>query len=689
MTPSLMTPSLMTPSLMTTSPEAAAPPDHRPDPARPADRVLEFGRGAPLPRADAVPVHELTARFARLKPAATAVSCGDSAISYRELDAWAARIAARLTTAGVHRGSRVGILAQPSTAMVAAVLGVLKAGAAYVPVDPGHPDRHVATVLNDAHATALVATTATAGRAGALHLPVVRAEEEERPDARDGDGDEEADHAHPSPAVADDDPAYLIYTSGSTGAPKGVEVGHRQLAASTRARHTVYPAAPVFLLVSPLAFDSSVAGLWDTLTTGGHLVVATADEVRDPERLVTLVGRHHVTRLLCVPSLYAVLLDAAERLGTERLRTLDTVITAGEALPAALLHRHFAVRTAPASLVNEYGPTEATVWASYRRYDTPGPVSIGGPVPGARLYVLDEQQRPVPPGVEGELFIGGAGVSHGYAGRPRATERSFPDDPFAGTPGARMYRTGDLARWNDDGTLDFLGRRDHQVKIRGHRIELSAVEAALGALPGVREAVVVHDEAGTRLTGFVTAPAPATAQVTASATAPGPEELRAQLRELLPAAMVPARITVLDELPRTVNGKADRAALRARAVQPHQPPATAAARPAPGSGPHPAVTAAWAEVLGLTDVPPDVNFFDLGGHSLAMFQLQSALERHTGKRPAIVQLFRHTTVAAQAELIHSGGAEAHDTDADTRRETARRARALRARRHRAEQEPGA
>ncbi|MFE0105834.1 amino acid adenylation domain-containing protein [Streptomyces sp. NPDC059009] len=668
---------------MTTSLEAGTRPDRRHDAA---DRARAFGRGAPLPRAE--PVHELTARMARLNPGAPAVSCGDGAISYRALDAWAGRIAARLTAVGVGRGSRVGVLAQPSTAMVAAVLGVLKSGAAYVPVDPGHPDRHVATVLTDAHAAAVVTTTATADRHAALRLPVVRADAEERPGATDDadEGDEEADRAPAplSPAVVadEDDPAYLIYTSGSTGEPKGVEVGHRQLAASTLARRTVYPGAPVFLLVSPLSFDSSVAGLWGTLTAGGHLVVATADEVRDPELLVALVERHHVTHLLCVPALYTVLLDAAERLGAERLRSLDTVITAGDALPTELIRRHFALHTGRVSLVNEYGPTETTVWASYRRYDAPGPVSIGGPVPGARLYVLDERQRLVPPGVEGELFVGGAGVSHGYTGDPLATARSFLDDPFAEEPGARMYRTGDLARWNDDGTLAFLGRRDHRVKIRGHRIELAGVEAALGTLPGVREAVVVPDQAGTVLTGFVVAPA-----------GPAPEDLREQLRRLLPAVMVPARITVLDDLPRTVNGKADRSALRARAEHPHPAPAAAAAT-APHQGTATSVTAtsvaaAWAEVLGLTDVPADMNFFDLGGHSLAMFQVQEALERHTGQRPSIVDLFRHTTVAAQAALIESGGAAAHDTDADTRREAARRARALRARRRRTEQEPGA
>ncbi|WP_329253276.1 non-ribosomal peptide synthetase [Streptomyces sp. NBC_01478] len=646
------------------------------------DEPEALGNGPALPRAEPAPVHELVARFARVTPTATAVSSGDSAIGYRALDAWADRIADRLARAGVRRGSRVGVLVGPSTAMVATVLGVLRAKAAYVPVEPAHPDRRIADVLADARVGAVVVDRAGADRVSGLCLPLIVVEETESGTTTAATADADADTDDDDPLTGDD-PAYLIYTSGSTGEPKGVEVGHRELAASTLARRTVYPGRPTFLLVSPLAFDSSVAGLWGTLTAGGHLVVAGPDEVRDPERLSRLVERHGVTRLLCVPSLYSVLLDAAERYGTERLRTLETVITAGEPLPTELMHRHFALHGRPVALVNEYGPTEATVWASYRRYDAPGPVSIGGPVPGVRLYVLDERLRPVPRGAEGELYIGGAGVSRGYFGRPDATAHAFLDDPFTPIPGARMYRTGDLVRWTAEGTLGFLGRRDHQVKIHGHRIELGAVEAALGALTGVREAVVVPDPAGTALTGFALMPSPVTGQ-----------DLRERLARVLPAAMVPARIEVLDAFPRTVNGKADRAALRDSARPPHPTPEPTAVRPTgtdTSTDPTEAIRAAWAEVLQTQTqpqtIPVDVNFFDLGGHSLAMFRLQDALERHTGSRPPIVALFRHTTVAAQAELIRGGGTQAHDTEAEARRTAARRARALRARRHTHQDQP--
>ncbi|WP_242903421.1 non-ribosomal peptide synthetase [Actinomadura terrae] len=612
-----------------------------------------LGRGAPLPPPPRTPVHELVTGVARAHPERPALRCGGRTVSYGELDAWSARIAARLASAGVRRGDHVGLLAEPSAAMVAAAFGVLRAGAAYVPVHRENPDRRVAEILADASVSWTVATEGESQRLRTLGLPFLPAE----------DGDDAP--TPPDTQVNDNDPAYLIYTSGSTGEPKGVLVEHGQLSASTLARHGVYPGAPVFLLVSPIAFDSSVVGLWGTLTAGGCLVVATADEVRDPARLVALIEEHRVTRTLCVPSLYRVLLDAAERdHHLDRLASLDTVIVAGEPLPEPLVERHFALRPGPVALVNEYGPTEATVWASYHRFDAPGPVSIGGPIPGASLYVLDEELRPVPPGTEGELVIGGAGVARGYVGDPEATARAFVNDPFSETPGARMYRTGDRVRWNDAGTLDFLGRRDQQVKIRGHRVELGAVEAALRGAPGVRDAAAVPDPAGTRLTGFV---------VAASDTRP--ENVRAHVAERFPDVMVPARIQILDAFPRTLNGKVDRAALLAAAEETPS-----------GTGAPTGVAAAWAEVLKISEVPAEVNFFDLGGNSLTMFRLQDALELHTGTRPSIVALFRHTTVAAQSALIRDGGA-ADASPGASRQAAARRARAARARRQRTTPDP--
>lgn len=604
------------------------------------------------------PVHELVARFARTRPHHAAVRDDTGSISYRELDAWAARIAAHLAAAGAGRGSRVAILAEPGTAMVAGVLGILKAGAAYVPLDRALPDKRRAAVLADAQVSAVVVTTGQETRIEP-GLPVVDADECGR--------DQGTPECPPAAATDPDDPAYLIYTSGSTGEPKGVLVEHRQLSASTAARAEVYPGVPVFLLVSPLAFDSSVAGLWGTLTVGGALVVARPDEISDPERLLGLVERHGVTRLLCVPALYSVLLDAAERRGTDVLRSLRTVTTAGEPLPQTLLERHFRLARG-AELVNEYGPTEATVWAAYHRFTEPGPVSIGRPVPRVLLSVLDEDGQPVPDGVPGELHIGGPGVARGYFGRPDATETAFRPDPAV--PGGRRYRTGDLVCRRPDGNLEFRGRRDHQVKIRGHRIELGAIEEELRALPGVRDAVVVPDAARTQLTGFV------------RSDGGDPVALRRALARRLPDSMVPARLVTVDAFPLTVNGKVDRSELGARA---QHSAAEAAEPPVAAEGVPAQVAAAWAEVLNMPSVPSEVNFFDLGGHSLTMYQLQTVLERRTGVRPSVVSLFRHTTVAAQAALISGGPTAEADRGADRREAAARRLNARRARRSRLEE----
>lgn len=630
--------------------------------------------GTPLPDVPFVPAHEAVARVAADRPTRVAVRCGDVEVTYGELVRWARQLSHRLAAAGVRPGDRVAHLAEPSVTMIASVLGILGSGAAHVPVDPAQPDARLATILDDARVKAVVATARTGHRASTVaQVPVVTAADLPSKETYEDSG---AFAAEVGPA----DPVYLIYTSGSTGEPKGVVVEHRNLAASTRARLLVHPGSPTFLLVSPLAFDSSVAGTWGTLQAGGCLVVASDDELRDPERLVSLIHRHGVDSVLCVPALYGLLLDAAERTDTGRLASLRRVTVAGEALPQTLLDRHFSVHSPGVDLVNEYGPTETTVWATYRRFTGVAPVGIGGPIPGARLHVLDEKLRPVPPGAEGELFIGGPGVARGYFGRPDATAAVFLADPFTDEPGARMYRTGDLVRRMPDHGLDFVGRRDNQIKVRGHRVELGAVETALCLLGGVQEAVVLPDARGTGLIGFV-----------ASREGVDPVALRRALAETLPAVMVPGDLRVLPELPRNLNGKLDRAALRALAAEALAPPpptdraptGRAPAAPLPDDALTAQVTAAWAEVLGAPTVPPDVNFFDLGGHSLAMFKLQDALEQRCGLRPSIVDLFQETTVNAQVRLIRAGHEQGEDAAGGSSAEAARRARTARLRQQRA------
>ncbi|MET7848493.1 non-ribosomal peptide synthetase [Streptomyces avermitilis] len=622
--------------------------------------------GEALPEAPFVPVHEVVAQLATDRPTATAVRCGNDAVTYGQLVSWARQLSHRLAAAGVGAGDRVALLAEPSAAMIASVLGILGTGAAYVPIDLAQPTARLATILQDAQVKTVVATA----QAPDFPMPVVTVAN--APDAAPSDPYDSF-----AAAVGPEDPAYLIYTSGSTGEPKGVIVEHRNLAASTQARLMVYPGTPTFLLLSPLAFDSSVAGIWGTLLAGGCLVVASTDELRDAEQLVSLVSRHRVDRILCVPPLYELLLDAAERAGTAPLASLRQVIVAGEALPQALADRHFAVQSSGVDLVNEYGPTEATVWATFHRLTDIGPVSIGGPVPGARLYVLDSELKAAPPGAEGELFIGGAGVARGYFGRLEATAAAFLDDPFAPEPGARMYRTGDIVRWNAEHRLDFIGRKDDQIKVRGHRVELGAVEETLRLLAGVQEAVVLPDAQGTGLIGFV-----------ASTKDADPVSLRRALAEKLPPVMVPGELRVLPELPRNLNGKLDRALLRTLAAE---PPASRPAVAAPSVTGDPLtaqVTAAWAEVLGVATVPLDVNFFDLGGHSLTMFKLQDALERHCGLRPTIVSLFQETTVSAQATFIRASREQGENTGASGSTEAVRRARTARLRQQRARKGAG-
>lgn len=569
---------------------------------------------------------------ARTHPTAEAVRCGPDRLSYSDLARAAGQLAGQLAGVGVGVDSRVALLAEQSAQAIVGLLGILHAGAAYVPIDPNQPDARVMEILSDARVAAVVVTAKTRSRLTGVAPPVVSV-----PEAPIADGQTTVRGTATKPT----DPAYLIYTSGSHGEPKPVLVEHRQLVAATLARRMVYPDPKVFLLLSPLAFDSSVAGIWGTLTTGGCLLVATGDETRDVEQLTALIERHEVTTTLCVPSLYRALLDAAGRFGGDRLGSLRTVIVAGEALPDALAERHFAVLPST-TLVNEYGPTEATVWASFHRFTAPAPVTIGGPIPGARLYVLDADLRPLPAHAEGELFIGGTGVARGYFGRPEATSRAFLPDPFSEQPGARMYRTGDIVRWDGVGRLAFLGRRDDQVKIRGHRVELNAVATGLRGLAGVKDAVVLPDDENSSLLAFVAA-APS---VTATA-------IRRAAAERMPPAMVPSRIHLLDGLPLTLNGKVDLRRLRQLAVAERRP----AAAPALGDSLTTRVRAAWAEVLNVSEVPVDANFFDLGGHSVAIFSLQDALHRHAGVRPPMVALFQHPTVVAQAELIRGGKPE--------------------------------
>ncbi len=422
----------------------------------------------------------------RRTPGSVAVRCGDQTLTYEQLDAQSRGLAARLRETGTPPGSLVGISVERSVEMIVAIIGVLRSGAAYVPIDPSYPAQRIAYMIDDAAVPVLVTQRHLMDR-----MPANRAKHLILDDATAGDaGGPDDPSRNPSPS----DPAYVIYTSGSTGTPRGVRVTHRNLLYSTAARFRYYD-DPVerFLLLSSLSFDSSVAGVFWTLACGGELCIPQHDSHNDPDYLVDLIERERITHLLGVPSFYELIL--AE--GGRRLHSLTTAIVAGEACPTALVRGH--AQTLPGTaLYNEYGPTEATVWATALRCDDlpdAQSVPIGRPIPNAKVYVLDRFMQPTPVGIAGEIYIGGKGITDGYLNRPELTAERFIANPLTGDPYDRLYRTGDRARHQADGHFEFLGRMDDQVKISGYRIELGEIENSLSEHPAIREAVVLaqHD----------------------------------------------------------------------------------------------------------------------------------------------------------------------------------------------------
>ncbi|HYR11860.1 MAG TPA: amino acid adenylation domain-containing protein, partial [Longimicrobium sp.] len=561
-------------------------------------------------------------RHAAADPARRAVTFGGSELSYGELNRRANQVAHGLRRLGVAPGDRVALYVERSLEMVPALLGILKAGAAYVPLDPENPRERTEYVLNDC-APALVLTQARLAGALPAACQVVAL------DSGAFDGEPADDLA----AVAPEQVAYVIYTSGSTGRPKGVQVSHRALAnlLGSMAAEPGLSAEDTLLAVTTLTFDISLLELLLPLVTGARLVVAGAGVAADGEALAALLEREGVTTMQATPSGWRVLVESGWA-GNPSLRML----CGGEALPADLAEELLARGGA---LWNVYGPTETTIWSAVHRVESVnGSIPLGHPVANTEIHVLDAFGAPQPWGVPGEVFIGGHGLAAGYLGRPALTAERFVPSPFAAAGGERLYRTGDLARRLADGSLEFLGRADNQVKLRGFRIELGEIEAVLQEHPQVREAAVVLQ--GESLAAYV-----------GGAEASG-RELLAYLRERLPAYMVPATCTVLEALPRSSAGKVDRARLPAADA-----PAGALEYVAPRTPLEEAVATAWGEALGRARVSVHANFFELGGHSLLATRVMHRLRRELGVALPLHALFENPTVAGLAREVARRRAE--------------------------------
>ncbi|MGW2463442.1 amino acid adenylation domain-containing protein [Streptomyces sp. NPDC001761] len=582
-----------------------------------------------------IPLHAHVERQARRTPDATALVYEDRSLTYAELDAAAGRLARRIRRAvGEDRfapGTTVAVRMERSPELVVGLLAVLKAGGAYLPLDPATPAEREAFMLADAGVELVLVT----GSPDALPdgVPVLRVDLAEPPEPRE---------TAPEVVVAPDQLAYLIYTSGSTGTPKCVMLTHRGICNRLLWMQEEYglTSADAVLQKTPFTFDVSVWEFFWPLMTGARLVVARPGGHRDPGYLAEVIRRTSVTTVHFVPSMLRVFLADPAAAGCGSLRR---VIASGEALPPDLVGRFFEVFPPPAvELHNLYGPTEASVDVSAwpcGPEDAAGPVPIGRPVANTTLDVLDDRLTPLPPGLVGELHIGGVQLAAGYRGRDALTAERFVPDPRR--PGGRLYRTGDLVRQRPDGALEFIGRADGQVKLRGFRVELGEIEARLAAHPSVQAAAVrLLDD---RLVGYVV---PA-----AGAEPPGPRELRAFLERSLPDYMVPPVLVPLTALPVTANGKLDRAALPA----PDPAAATAPARAA-RTALQRTVAGLWAGLLGrdADAIGPDDDFFALGGHSLLAARLMAVVARRFGVRLPLTALFEAPTVARFAELVSAG-----------------------------------
>jgi amino acid adenylation domain-containing protein len=572
-------------------------------------------------------VHTLIEEQARATPGAVALTFDGAAVSYQDLDARANRLAHHLRARIGSDGGRIGVLADRSPDMVIALLAIWKAGFAYVPLDPAHPQARLRYILSDADVSGVVS-----GLAAKLELPSDLA-------VVDLGSEQQAIESRSAVALGANTnaeaTAYLIYTSGSTGAPKGVEVTHRSLVnlLCSIAHRPGVGRTDTLLAITTIAFDIAALELLTPLLVGATVAIARRDEVSDGNRLLAAIGRSGATIMQGTPASWRLMLEAGFR-----SRPGFKMLCGGEALPRDLVDR---LLEGGGVLWNMYGPTETTVWSSCGEILAENdPITIGQPIANTQLHVLDRYDQPAPFGVPGQLHIGGDGVAKGYFRREALTAEKFFPDPFGLSP--NLYRTGDVARRLPSGEIQILGRADTQIKLRGFRIELEEIEAVLSRSIGAAAVALREDIAGKpMLVGYL---------AQASAEGRSDEALRAKLAEYLPDYMIPAIWVRLDSLPMTPNGKLDRAALPAPDITAPQEQAFAA----PKTPLEESLASIWSEVLKLDHVSRDSDLFSLGADSIHLFQIAARANRK-GIRLSARQLLDHRTVAAVAALLETEG----------------------------------
>ncbi|TCK33795.1 amino acid adenylation domain-containing protein [Paraburkholderia sp. BL8N3] len=589
-------------------------------------------------------VHQLFEDQVARRRRAVALEFAGEEIGYDQLNRRANQLAHRLIALGVKPDDRIAICLERSVEMVVGLLAIMKAGAAYVPIDPSYPADRLTYLLEDSAPVALLTQVRLARALPASAVPTLALDDPATAASFDRESEDNPDAA--TLGLTPRHLAYVIYTSGSTGHPKGAMNEHLGVVNRLLWAQDEYRLGPDdrVLQKTPFGFDVSVWEFFLPLLAGARLVIARPDGHRDPRYLADLIDQRGITMLHFVPSMLQVFLDELE---PQRCTTLRHLLCSGEALPYTLQRRCHALLP-QARLSNLYGPTEAAIDVTFWRCDSdahPGIVPIGRPVANTQVYLLDEHGQPVPMGAIGELHLGGVQVARGYLNRPELTAERFVHDPFSGAAGARLYKTGDLGRYLADGSIEYLGRNDFQVKIRGLRVELGEIETRLAACEGVREAVAIarddgHD--GTRLVAYL---------VPLESACLVPADLRAALAAALPDYMVPNAFVVMDAFPLSPNGKLDRRALPA----PDADAQHTRSYQAPQGETEQAIAAIWQQLLGVERVGRLDGFFDLGGHSLRAVQLGSRLRKQFGAGLPLRELFARPVLADLAALIDAGG----------------------------------